>query len=1219
MKSFFHYCFLSCALFILFSCASTRPYYEPGSDAIPTKSSTRISPDIAYSLYLVGGVSLAGNSPVLSAIENDNHSSKRGLVLLGDVLSIDNVSSKSISSDSVSSEEIRQLRLLDNSFKDLFLIPGQKEWTSEKERSSEAIISLDHMLKDIREKGRLIQPEKGCGFPEAIKIADHTVLVLLDSQWAIESENRSGEKFPGCELGNVLEWKLAIKDIIQSHPEDHIILASHHPVYANGITAGNYPLSSHLLPVPIIGTLITGIKSLLGSDQHFGHPAYEAYRAALIAATDGCKNCMIVSGHEKSLQYFERDGLSYFVAGSGDKISYARRGEHSGFSYMSRGFFRTDVMHDGSMNVSFIALDDHLVSREVWHRSFGSFVKENKQAGSGIHSLIQAGADSIRIEASSRYEKKKFLRGEAYRKEWSAKINLPVLWLDLQHGGLTPLQLGGGHQTRSLRLENPNGEQYVLRSIDKRVSTVLPPALRGTSAENLVQEGIASSHPYGSLIVPRLAKAAGVFYSNPTIVYVPRQPALGIYNDDIGDGVYLFEERPGGNTAAFDNFGNTKETFNTLDVIDMISQSHKNVVDQSAVLRARLFDNWLGDWDRHDDQVRWASFKENDQTVFRPIPRDRDQVFFKNDGLLDYLGSRPYFNPALRRFQNKIDYLPGLIWAGKFFDRSFMHELTEEDFIAAAQQLQANLTDQVIDDAFLNWPTTIDSLDGKEIRSILKIRRSHLIDDAREYYRILAKVVAVPGTDDKDNFTIAVIDAHHLELTVDRVSGSGISYPFYHRVFDDADTKEIQLFGLDKDDVFQFTGNEHPPIRVRVIGGSGDDEIKNESIHLRPIVYDDPDGMAFKGADVARRLNDEPFNNVYDRTDFKQNKLFYFPAPTYFTDEGLGLTYKVWWTRFGFRSDPFKSRHALSVSYFFNTQAFIGKYSGDWLHLIGNVDLALESYISGPTFTQYYYGLGNNYMNYGFNSRYHIVKGNQFRISPSLNYRFGFGNNLFLKTNYQYLDLENSDDKPRFVFSPQSHLTAKDFGQRNYAGISLGYKYTRLDKNSFPTRGGDFEISAGYRTSLSGTSIHHELFSVGGTLYIPLDISGVLVFATHIQADKIFGDSIEFFHALTLGGPDQLRGYRTDRFAGDSRFYQNTDLRLNLFRAGGMLPFSLGVYGSFDYGRVWISDDSKDADHWHVGLGGGIFVVPLGLTAFRIGYMSGEADYQFNIGGSLKF
>ena len=51
--------------------------------------------------------------------------------------------------------------------------------------------------------------------------------------------------------------------------------------------------------------------------------------------------------------------------------------------------------------------------------------------------------------------------------------------------------------------------------------------------------------------------------------------------------------------------------------------------DQDQVLRSRLFDIWIGDWDRHDDQWRWASFKDkNGFTYYQPIPRDRDQIFF---------------------------------------------------------------------------------------------------------------------------------------------------------------------------------------------------------------------------------------------------------------------------------------------------------------------------------------------------------------------------------------------------------------------------------------------------------------------------------------------------------------------------------------------------------------------------------------------------------------
>ncbi len=1223
MKTFLHTS-LFCGLFLLFtSCASVKPYYSENSRGIPSGQDIPRASDVKYSLYFLGGPSLKETSPVLKAIEADRKASESGLILLGDVLSTDDLPSGSLENNTIKSDEINRIKNLDKIYKDLFLIPGQKEWTSEKKVSHAAISSLDLLLKDVREKGRFIEPRKGCGTPEVVRITDNTIVVLIDSQWAIESKGYSGEKMPGCELLNVLGLKQAIKGIIQSHPADHIILATHHPIYANGTTSGNYPLTSHLLPVPVLGTLITGIKSLVGSNQHFGHPAYEAYRAAFISAIDGCKNCIVVSGHEKSLQYYQQAGQHYLVAGSGDKIGYARKGEKSGFSYMSRGFVRADVLGDGILHVSFIAVDDNNATRPVWEMDMTPYRGDNKIIGGTAHDITQTYGDSILTQASTRYSKKKFLRGNAYRKAWSEQIKIPVLWLDDVHGGLIPLQLGGGNQTRSLRLENTNGEQYVLRSIDKKVSSVLPPALRGTFAENIVQEGIASSHPYGPLVIPRLAMAAGVYYTNPSIVYVPRQAALGISNEDIGDGVYLFEERPGGNTSVFDNFGNTEETFNTLDVIDMVSQSHKHAVDQKAALRARLFDNWLGDWDRHDDQVRWASFKENDVTVYRPIPRDRDQVFFKNDGFLDYLGSRPYFNPALRRFDEKTDYLPGLIWAGKYFDRSFLHELTEEDFVAGAKQLQANLSDAVIDAAFLGWPRQIDALDGKEIRSILRKRRDHLVEDARQYYKLLSKEVAIPGTDDQDIFTISAPDDDHINITVDRLSGNGTLHRFYTRSFSDDVTKEIQLFGLDKDDTFRFEGEGNPSVLLRLVGGNGDDQLINESRHLRTIAYDVPEGMYFSGEPVAMRLNNKPLNNTYDRTDWSLNRSFHFPSPAYFTDEGLGLTYNFWWTRHGFRSDPFKSRHALSVSYFFNTRAFIGRYSGEWLHAFGDLDLGLNAFVTGPTFTQYYYGLGNTYVDYGEKQKYHIVKGSQIQFSPSLGFRFGFGSRVFLSPSYQYLDLEDSHDEPRFVYEPfLSHLMPDDFGKRHYVGLSLGYQFERLDNISFPSRGADLELSVGGRASLTEPSIKHGLLSAGGTLYIPFDVSGTLVLATHIQADKILGDyeeDYEFFHALTFGGPDKLRGFRRDRFAGDARVYQTTDLRLKLFQARGMIPFSLGLYGSFDYGRVWFEDEDASIDKLHTAFGGGLFIVPFGLTAFRLGYMVGEDDKQFNICGTLRF
>lgn len=1161
--------------------------------------------NIDFTLFLTGGVALDDPSGMLNAIDEQPAAKKRGLVLLGDVLTGDQFDMEE------NNPVFERLQALDKQYHAFYAVPGEKEWGAGKKTSFSAISILDKAIKDVKEKGRILQPGKGCGEPEVIEISNKTILVLLDSQWAIETEARNGLEFPGCEFSGVLDLRMAMKDIIQSYAGYHIIFAAHHPVYANGPVAGNYPLSAHLLPVPVVGTLITGVRSLVSSNQHFGHPAYEAYRNAITSALDRCKSCIYISGHEKSLQAYQKEGKHFIVAGSGSEVEHARKGEDALFSYMSKGFARVDELNSGELLVSLYAVKNN-GTQKVWSVHIPEVIEEKDERVSNA----DTDADSILMQASDRYENKKFLRGEFYRKAWSTPIQMPVLKIEEVHGGLKPVQLGGGNQTRSLRLENVAGEQYVLRSIDKKVTTVLPAALRGTFAENIVQDGIAASHPYGALVVPRLAHAAGVYYTNPAIVYVPYQSALGIYNDDIGNGVYLFEERPGGTTERFDNFGNTQETYNTFDVMDIIEESPHHIIDQKATLKARLFDVWLGDWDRHDDQWRWASFEENGITVYRPIPRDRDQVFFKNDGALDYLASRPYFNPPLRKFDEEIDYLPGLIWAGKYFDRTFLNALTEEDFIAAAQDLQSVLTNNVIDEAFLDWPPEIDAIDGSEIRRALRQRRDDLVSYAKEFHRHISKEVNVPATADQDIIHIRAIDDKKIHITVDRMS-KGETFRFYQRTIDEDVTRELRVYGLSKKDSIYLEGEMAPSVRIRIVGGSGEDYVINHSA-MKPIVYDDDDGLLASGRKMRLLLNNKPFNNAYDRTDWKLNKLLHFPLPAFYTDEGLGITYNLWATRYGFRKDPYASNHIARLSYFFNTSAFIGKYQGVWPETFGDLDFGLDLFFTGPTFTQYYYGLGNTYVDFGESPNYHIVKGSRINLKPVIGKSIGFGSRIYAGPEYQYFNLQDQHDEPRFVYTEASNLSPDDFGEKHYIGITAGYNYERFDNSSFPSRGGSVGISISGKGAVKGDTRNHSLFSAAGSLYIPFSAQATVVLATHVQADKIVGE-YAFFHALTLGGPDKLRGYKTDRFAGDGRIVHASDLRIRLFRSRGIIPMTFGVYGSFDYGRIWLEGNENTDDTWHSAWGGGVYIVPLGLTGFRLGYMAGGNDMQWNIGGSLKF
>jgi hypothetical protein len=211
---------------------------------------------------------------------------------------------------------------------------------------------------------------------------------------------------------------------------------------------------------------------------------------------------------------------------------------------------------------------------------------------------------------------------------------VPVFDFMYEQSELEIVKKGGGGQTKSLRLENKDEQQWVLRSIEKDPSKVIPEVVKMQLAVDVAQDQMSAYLPWAALSVPRLAEAAGIYHTNPRIVYLTKDPRLGPYKDDVWEGLYLFEERPEGNRKDVESFGRSRNIIGTPDMFDEILDDHDNQVDQEHFLKCRLFDVYIGDWDRHEDQWRWAGFNQGDGTVYRAVPRDRDQTFFLNEGVL---------------------------------------------------------------------------------------------------------------------------------------------------------------------------------------------------------------------------------------------------------------------------------------------------------------------------------------------------------------------------------------------------------------------------------------------------------------------------------------------------------------------------------------------------------------------------------------------------------
>jgi hypothetical protein len=187
-------------------------------------------------------------------------------------------------------------------------------------------------------------------------------------------------------------------------------------------------------------------------------------------------------------------------------------------------------------------------------------------------------------------------------------------------------------------------------------------------------------------------------------------------------------------------------------MFDKLYRDHDNRVAKVEFVRARAFDLWVGDWSKHEDNWKWAGYKDQKGEVFRPIPRDRDHAFSRWDGIIPWLGDRKWAMPNGENFDYKIKGLRSLMWQARHLDRFVASEVTKEQWIKGAQEVQSSITDKDIEDGIRRMPAEIYTPDGKEIEAKLKTRIKDLPNYAGQYYSMLAKEVDVVGSNKKEYF-----------------------------------------------------------------------------------------------------------------------------------------------------------------------------------------------------------------------------------------------------------------------------------------------------------------------------------------------------------------------------------------------------------------------------------------------------------------------------------
>ena len=809
----------------------------------------------------------------------------------------------------------------------------------------------------------------------------------------------------------------------------------------------------------------------------------------------------------------------------------------------------------------------------------------------------------------------RFFLGDEYRTTWGTPVSVEVLDLGREAGGLTPARRVGGQQTKGLALTGADGRSYTFRGLEKDAShllDVIDSTLKDSVIAKLLNDQMAAQHPASELIARGVLEAVGIPVPEWRLVVLPDDPALGQFRKDFAGAIGVFAVYPQPAKGSVPGFLGATDIIDHTALYKRLEAGEGDVADTQALLKARLVDIFMGDWDRHRKQWRWARIPGNPAWV--PIPEDRDQAFSRYEGkVLDAGRGR---DPRFQKFGPKYARIGGLTFNGSEQDRRLLVGFSTEDFVRTAKELQGQLTDAAIEKAVRMMPPEWYAVDGPRLVKELRARRDALPEVAVRYHHHLAGVVDVYLTNQSERVEAKRLGNGDMDVTV-RPAGNEAAPPTFHRVFDGHETSDVRFYGLGGNDTVVVTGGSRGP-HVRLIGGPGNDTLDASGADNAKLSDAEGQNRAVDAGndDHVYTPPPPPKNAPWIPPRDWTRESWGLPWVSYGSDLGVFLGYGIHTERYGFRKTPYSVAHQVRAGWSFGQMNGRADYGGEFRRENRSAFLGLYAYASGVEVLRFY-GFGNETVAPTAEQDFNKVNANQFLLYPTFKVPFGRKGLLTLGPALKYT--QSDEQKLQFI------NVAKPYGVGKFGALALHgvLAWDGRDNVIFPRKG----VIAAARASYFPKTwdVTSDFGQVNGNLNTYLSAGRVVTFAFRAVGKKVFG-TYPYMEAASigegglgegaLGEPrDTVRGFRARRFIGDSSASLNSDIRLRVSHITIVLPGAWGLQGFYDVGRVWLKGETSDT--WHNGAGGGIWLSMLNdRMAFSTGIShSNEADLIYFKGG----
>ncbi len=1229
-----------CAL--ISACGTTGLYID--QDSRDWKSNPQPENEkTIYTVYLIGdaGSPNLENDPTLKLFTKflNNAEEQSAAIFLGDnIYNFGLPDSTHPRRDFYEQRMNAQLNTVANFKGRVVFIPGNHDWNNGLEGGLEAVKRQEEYIETYLDRGNAFLPDNGFPGPYEIELMDddehpalrHDIrLVALDTHWWLhEHEKPYGDNgdFYVSDAGDVID---KMQDIVRDRKNDYLIVAAHHPLYSNESHGGYFPLSTHFTP-PVFGSLYVLYRKLFGYKQDIPHHRYSAMAEALKNTFSEKEELIYVSGHAHTLQYHKktkskRYNTHYLVSGSGSKTDYVAKGKGADFAYGGNGFIRLQFLTDGSVWMEAWTPDSNNSDGELIYRTQIQGPNATIVEPVEIENRDKILAETpTKLAAHKEYDRGgvlyRTLLGENHREKWSVEVEFPVFDVTKVEGGLTPIRFGGRGQSNTLHLDGEDDKEYVLRSVNKQAGKVWDDALKQSFALEVAQDQFSMLNPYAALVVAELAKHSGVYHTNPKYYAVPDDPLLGGYGDLMGGSLALFERKPDNDMSDLESVGRPEEVLSHLDFMREVDGDIDHRVDQTLFARSRLFDMLIADWDRHADQWRWGAFEPDDEKgkIYRPIPRDRDVALMKLNGLIPTLAKLGPF-VQYQNFDTNYGNLKGLNQNSLGLTRRFTNQVDENEWVELAFEIKQSLTDEAIEKAVRAYPMPVYDEFGEETIEILKARRDLLPEIALEYARLINEVVSIAGSHKRERFFINIFDKDSISVEVYKLSGKGkLKEKYFERTFTTDQTKEVRVYAMGDDDEFIIKGISKSSIKLRLIGGAGDDLLIDEAAGVkRNLHYYDTDisnETTFESKADINLSADPAINHYYYKNDYQWNSIqvgFFF---AFNDDDGLFIGGGPRFEKHGFRKSP-AQKHYVRANYAPITGAANIRYNGAWFKFTKDWNANIDAKALLPESYRYFFGLGNNTRREDqLSSEFYRARLEQYQVLGKANIKIQNLLNYHIGAGIQYTKLDDVEGEPSILNDPSLGINPNIFSNQYYGQFTTGVALNDVDNATNPKHGFKLGMSGLANLGLNTASKSHVRLSGESSFYFTGATERQLTFAGRFGSEHIIG-SFPFYEANSLGASRNLRGFNNQRFTGRTSVYTNAELRIELFDFYRyMLGGKGGVLGFADGGRVWT--DGEQSNTWHQGYGGGVWfnVFDQFLISATYGTSGNENSFEIKAG-----